>query len=548
MQRKIFLQFIWVIFVTVTAFAQSPPVDWQPGKFDKRTGEWLGGLSDSGAKRIQWAMPLGSVSYGTPVVADGKVFIATNNGHGYLEKHPKNVDLGVLLAFDAESGKFLWQYSSPKLEDDKLDWPEQGICSNPAVDEKAKRLYIVTNRCEVVCLQTESETDEAVVVWRFDMMQELGVVPHNMTSCSPIIDDQYVWTGTSNGVAANDRDVPNPNAPDFIVLDKATGKLAMRFDLTRGNILDGQWGSPAFYHDKYVLFPAGNGWLYGITPSQKKVVIRFDCNPKETVWKGHGAGDRNTLLATPTVSDEMIYIATGQDPESGDGPAVLWCLSTQKNDIFPLILECLATDTAEFGVEISGAFFTKDIENSAFFTKDTDKYEGYDFSGMHIIMKEDSMIKDLDAPKRRYSAIDKSAGETTTPNRLSMAVWSYHGRDPKSDEFEDRFHRTIGSVAVENGVVLIGDTPGVVHCLDAKTGKLHWTHDVMGAIWGTPLGIDGKFYLGTVEGDMVIFKAAPEKELLGTINMGAPIYGKPVFNAQTKTLYIATSRYLFAVR
>ena len=73
-------------------------------------------------------MKLGSQTYGNPVIANGKVYIGTNNGSG-SERYPPEVDLGVLLCFDEKDGKFLWQHSSEKLPTGRVhDWPLQGIC------------------------------------------------------------------------------------------------------------------------------------------------------------------------------------------------------------------------------------------------------------------------------------------------------------------------------------------------------------------------------------------------------------------------------------
>src|SRR5713101_7006516 len=57
---------------------------------------------------IKWSAKLGSQTYTSPVVANGKVFIGTNNGAGYLKRYPSEKDLGVLLAFDEATGEFLW--------------------------------------------------------------------------------------------------------------------------------------------------------------------------------------------------------------------------------------------------------------------------------------------------------------------------------------------------------------------------------------------------------------------------------------------------------
>src|SRR5687768_16332474 len=63
-------------------------------------------------KNVRWSVPLGSVSYGSPIVSGGKVFVGTNNTHAYLARYPASVDLGVLLCFRETDGEFLWQASS----------------------------------------------------------------------------------------------------------------------------------------------------------------------------------------------------------------------------------------------------------------------------------------------------------------------------------------------------------------------------------------------------------------------------------------------------
>ena len=90
---------------------QCLPESWDVGQFDEKTGEWLLGTG----RNIRWVARLGTQTHGTPVVAEGKVFIGTNNGGGRLPRYPATVDLGCLLAFRAADGEFLWQHSSEKL-------------------------------------------------------------------------------------------------------------------------------------------------------------------------------------------------------------------------------------------------------------------------------------------------------------------------------------------------------------------------------------------------------------------------------------------------
>ncbi len=73
---------------------------------------------------------LGDTTYGTPVVAGGRVFVGTNNGQPRDPRLPG--DRGVLLCFAEQTGQFLWQLSLPKLEWIKwADWYNAGGLLHP---------------------------------------------------------------------------------------------------------------------------------------------------------------------------------------------------------------------------------------------------------------------------------------------------------------------------------------------------------------------------------------------------------------------------------
>jgi len=65
-----------------------------PRKWDIKTG-----------LNIKWWAALGSRSRGEPVVADGVVYVGTNN-EGQRDRR-RTEDAGVLMAFDADTGRFL---------------------------------------------------------------------------------------------------------------------------------------------------------------------------------------------------------------------------------------------------------------------------------------------------------------------------------------------------------------------------------------------------------------------------------------------------------
>ena len=498
------------------------PTQWNVGDFERKTGRWL---NDS-AENIRWVARLGTTTYGTPVVAGDRVYCATNNGAGYLARYPAEVDLGCLLCFDRTNGRFGWQLSREKLAAGRsVDWPEQGICSVPLVE--GDRLWVVTNRCEVACLDADGFYDnrndgpyteepattgpqldrhEADIVWCFDMMKELGVVPHNMASCSVTAAGDLVFVLTANGVDETHENIPAPDAPSFIALDKTTGKLVWADNSPGRNILHGQWASPAYAvlgGVPQAIFPGGDGWLYSFraeaTASGKPELLwKFDCNPKDSVWEEGGMGERSSIIATPVIHQGKVYIATGQDPEYGEGPGHLWCIDpTRRGDV----------------------------------------------SATLVVDRQGKPV----AP-RRTVAVDVEAGEQIKPNPNSAAVWHYSGNDANGDgelEFEEAMHRTLSMVAIKDGLLVTADIAGLVHCLDATTGKPHWTYDMMAAVWGSPLIADGKIYLGDEDGDVAVFALSPKQELLAENNMGSSVYGTAV--AVDGVLYIATRTHLVAI-
>ncbi len=493
------------------------PIEWNVGKFDRKTGGWLG----ESARNIRWVARLGSQSYGSPVISGGRVFCATNNGAGHLRRYPADVDLGCLLCFRQTDGRFGWQLSREKLQAGRsVDWPDQGICCSPLVE--GNRLWVVTNRGEVACLdtdgfydgrnngpyQSEASTarDEADVVWYFDMMRQLGVVQHNMASCSVTAAGDLLLVCTSNGRDDVADEIPAPEAPSFIALDKTSGKLIWADNSPGRNVLHGQWASPAFAALgglPQAIFPGGDGWLYSFLaqPSEggkPKLLWKFDCNPKESKWVPGGRGQRNNIIATPVVHGGLVYIATGQDPEYGEGQGHLWCIDpTKRGDVSPELV--------------------------------------FDREGKPV-------------SPRRIQAVDKDAGEVVKPNANSAAVWHYASHDANADgqlDFVETMHRTLGMAAIKDNLLVIADLAGLVHCLEAKTGKVHWTYDMLAAVWGSPLVVDGKIYLGDEDGDLVVFELSPKLKLLATNDMGSSVYSTPV--VADGVLYISTRDQLIAI-
>jgi outer membrane protein assembly factor BamB len=493
-------------------------------------------------KDVLWKADLGSKAYGGPIIAGGKVYVGTNNqrprnprdARKNAEGEVEPIDKGVLMCFDEKSGKFLWQAVFDKLPSGRVnDWPDEGICSTPTVE--GDRVYFTTNRCTVVCadangfangnqgVQTERFKDptDADVLWEYDMMRELNVFPHNMTAACPLVVGDIVYVVTANGVDEGHLNIPSPLAPSFIAVDKNTGKLLWKSGAPGKDIMHGQWSNPVYGEIggvRQVVFPGGDGWLYGFVPETGEVIWKFDCNPKNSVYELGGTGTRNDFIGTPVVYDNKIYIGVGQDPEHSTGIGHFWCINPagKKGDISPT----------------------------------------------------------LPAGEK-----DKDGKVKEKPNPNSGLAWHFGGEDDRKWALRDfKFGRTMSTACIVDDVVYISELTGILHCLSAKTGEHYWEYDTKAGIWGSAYYADGKVYLANDQGDLFVFrhdkkpekfdevaaaKDAPdmkaarqamlavrkkvaEKYLISKTEFDAPIRSTPV--VANGVLYVMSEKTLYAIK
>ena len=414
-------------------------------------------------KNVKWMATLGSQTYGNAVVSGGMVFVGTNNEG--LRDAKITGDKGVLMAFRESDGAFMWQMVHDKLAAGRVnDWPYQGVASSPLVE--GDRIYYVSNRAELMCLDTQGFRDKendgvqdekltgefnADVVWKYDMIEEVGALPHNLANSSPVSYGDLIFVSTSNGQDESHVNIPSPKSPAIIAVNKKTGKLVWEDNSVFDRILHGQWASPTvgtIGGVVQVVHGQGDGWIRGYEAATGKKLWEFDTNPKDSVWPK----TRNEVISTAVVYQDRVYISNGQDPEHGEGVGHMYCIDgTKRGDI----------------------------------TK----------TGL---------------------------------------VWHY-----------DKIRRSISTPAIKDGIVYQADFSGFLHALDAKTGAVYWKHDLFAAIWGSPMLIDGKIYLGDEDGDVVIMQEGKTLKVLGEINMGSSVYSTPV--PANGVLYISNRNELYAL-
>ena len=85
---------------------------------------------DSG-QNIKWSAALGSETYGNPVVANGKVYVGTNNGAGYLKRYPTRSTWASCCVSTRTRASSCGSTAARNCRPVRVnDWPNQGICSH----------------------------------------------------------------------------------------------------------------------------------------------------------------------------------------------------------------------------------------------------------------------------------------------------------------------------------------------------------------------------------------------------------------------------------
>jgi len=151
------------------------------------------------------------------------------------------------------------------------------------------------------------------------------------------------------------------------------------------------------------------------------------------------------------------------------------------------------------------------------------------------------------ADGRVFVAMGQSPGHDNGPSLL-------HAINPngQGDVTESRLlwtsrevGRVVGTPIVKDGLLYVGDLGGMVYCLDAATGALVWKHDTYDPIWGSLMLAGDRLYIGDVGGTMTVLRAGRQKEVLGEIEMDAPLYTRPALDGDA--LYLATANRLYLI-
>ncbi|MBZ0254480.1 PQQ-like beta-propeller repeat protein, partial [bacterium] len=170
--------------------------------------------------------------------------------------------------------------------------------------------------------------------------------------CSVLVDGDFLYINSSNGVDNTHKKIRKPDAPSLIVLNKKTGALVARDDEGIGpRIFHSTWSSPAMgvvNGQKRVFFCGGDGVVYAFKALEKlppegevkflERVWKYDCDPtgpKENVseYMRNRKESPTNIKGMPVFHNNRIYVAAGGDIWWGKEEAFLHCIDAKNGEM-----------------------------------------------------------------------------------------------------------------------------------------------------------------------------------------------------------------------
>lgn len=231
----------------------------------------------AGGPRALWSVKTVGGGYGTPSVANGRVY-----GLGYRNNSE------VVWALDAASGREVW--ATPIARANRRDKGyNDGSRSTPTVD--GSRLYAVGDSGDFVCLDAGSGR----LLWKKDLVADFGGnVPGWGYVESPLVDGQKVIVTPGGGQAT------------LVALNKENGAVLWKARVPEGN--DAHYASAivATVDGVRQVIQFLGGGLVGVSADNGRFLWRYD---------RHAGVTAN--IATPVLAGNSVFVAAAYGSGGG---------------------------------------------------------------------------------------------------------------------------------------------------------------------------------------------------------------------------------------
>ena len=300
----------------------------------------------------------------------------------------------------------------------------------------------------------------------------------------------------------------------ILVCDQDTDGYMIAVDADTGRIA---WKVPRDVSNGYstpTIHRPANGPAQVIAPGSYQLTA-YSVASGKPVWFVRGLTSQPK--STPTIAGDVVYFNgwtpgndTGQQVELPAFPEVLKAADANRDGK-------LAQPELPQAWQPTGTWRAIDLDRDGFLNE-----------------REWTFFRSRRASRNSAMAVKLGGkGDVTTTHVL----WQYERSLPD-----------VPAPLVYNDVVFLVRSGGIATTLDAKTGRVVKQARLTGALedyYSSPVGVDGKVYVASEHGKIVVLTAAGNWEILAVNDFDSGIYATPAVSEST--MYIRTRDALYAV-
>jgi outer membrane protein assembly factor BamB len=268
---------------TTTSVVEDWP-QWRGPRGDQISRERLPDQWPPGGPQVLWAADVG-LGYSSPVFAGGRVYLFSLTG-----------GKDVLTAFDANSGKILWNVEGGPGWDSSY----AGTRATPTID--GDRIYTLGGMGELTCRNLADGSPR----WKLNVLSETGATPNQWgIASSPLVAGERVYVQGGQG------------GPIALAVDKLSGQVVWKSQAT---------GTGGYAHP-IVADVEGTPQLIVFAGD---AVIAMNPADGRTIWRHTWQTSYDVNASTPIYRDGRLFITSeyrhgcAQLRVTPTGAAVVW--------------------------------------------------------------------------------------------------------------------------------------------------------------------------------------------------------------------------------
>lgn len=386
-----------------------------------------------------------------------------------------------LIAMDRRTGRIVWRRESPRVRTEPLHSLNNPASATPVAD--GKQVYTFFGDYGLVCYDWQGGEKWRTPLGPFSNVYGMGVSP----------------------IAVNDDVV--------LVVDQSLGSYIAAFKKTNGALRwkkfrpDAISGSsvPAVHRDSH-------GRLQIIAPSSRRMEA-YDPRTGEVLWQVTGLPGE--MKSQPIVEGSRIFVNGYASPDNEAGnlrpvPTFEESLVAEDTNRDGFIAKAEARDAR---AQSAWQFIDLNTDGKL----DREEWEKY-----RALMSAENALLAYSLGDSAYQAVPK-------------LVWKYHRAIPQ-----------LPSMVVYQGVLYMISDSGVLTTLDPMTGQVFKQGRLRGApgsYLASIVAADGKIFIASQSGAVVVLRAGREQEVLSVNNLDEDVFATPA--VETKRILIRTVSALY---